>query len=424
MAETIYKVLDDCEVKKVGERQYEFTASTSIQDRDGEVIDVKGWDLKNFKKNPVIMYAHDYRTLPVGRASRVWLSNNEKLKNIVEFPPEGTYEFADIVERLVNTGYLKTESVGFIPKEWNDGDGEKSPKRTYTEQELLEISIVPVPSNPDALREAVDGGVITTKELEIITRPEETDEWIRIPVAECDVTATIDISKKEGIKALYCGEEKKVRTYMFDKRDPYNWTMAKAKKWVEEHKEPKQETYQCECIECGHKMESEKHCKDIKCPECGGKMRRVERPGPGQEGVEPEEGIKVENDAIQEIEEIPEKKIASQEELKDELDYVKSLIDEVGLNDEGIEVAWDLMREVMRLHGDDIPFDIAEKLGAVLNAKNKDRLNQIKAMAQAILDSAGKPEGPEEESMSSEELVEKILNSAMASLDKAQGKVS
>ena len=103
---------------------------------------------------------------------------------------------------------------------------------------------------------------------------------------------------------------------------------------------------------------------------------------------------------------------------------MKSLIDEVGLNEEGIEVAWDLMREVMRLHGDDIPFDIAEKLGAVLNAKNKDRLNQIKAMAQAILDSAGKPEGPEEESMSSEELVEKILNSAMASLDKAQGKVS
>jgi len=170
--ETIYKIIEDCEVKKVGERQYEFTASTSTQDRDGEVIDAAGWDLKNFKKNPVIMYAHDYRSLPIGKASRVWLSKGT-LKNTVEFPPEGTYEFADIVERLVDTGYLKTESVGFIPKKWEDGDGEKAPRRTYTKQELLEISIVPVPSNPDALRNAVDEGIITTKQFEAITKTEE-----------------------------------------------------------------------------------------------------------------------------------------------------------------------------------------------------------------------------------------------------------
>lgn len=42
------------------------------------------------------------------------------------------------------------------------------------------------------------------------------------------------------------------------------------------------EKYQCECIECGYKFESEKHCRDVKCPECGGDCRRVERPGPGQ----------------------------------------------------------------------------------------------------------------------------------------------
>ena len=43
----------------------------------------------------------------------------------------------------------------------------------------------------------------------------------------------------------------------------------------------KKEKYNCECIKCGHMMESEKHCKEIKCPECGGEMRRKERPGPG-----------------------------------------------------------------------------------------------------------------------------------------------
>jgi len=42
------------------------------------------------------------------------------------------------------------------------------------------------------------------------------------------------------------------------------------------------DAYMCECIECGHTLESEDHCKDILCPECGGQMRRQERPGPGR----------------------------------------------------------------------------------------------------------------------------------------------
>ena len=41
--------------------------------------------------------------------------------------------------------------------------------------------------------------------------------------------------------------------------------------------------YSCECLSCGHKMESEKHCREILCPKCNGQMRRVDRPGVGAE---------------------------------------------------------------------------------------------------------------------------------------------
>ena len=44
----------------------------------------------------------------------------------------------------------------------------------------------------------------------------------------------------------------------------------------------KDKSYNCECIACGHKMESKDHCDTLKCPKCGAKMRRAERPGPGQ----------------------------------------------------------------------------------------------------------------------------------------------
>jgi hypothetical protein len=40
--------------------------------------------------------------------------------------------------------------------------------------------------------------------------------------------------------------------------------------------------FECECIECGYRMESTEHCANVTCPECGGQMRRAERPGPGQ----------------------------------------------------------------------------------------------------------------------------------------------
>ncbi len=355
----------DCEIKALGDRKYEFTASTGSVDRDGEVIEVEGWDLRNFKKNPVIMYAHDYRSLPIGRATKVGVSDG-KLKNTVEFPPEGTYEFADIVERLVNQGYLKTESVGFIPKEWKDGAGEKAPKRTYTKQELLEISIVPVPSNPNALSDAVEAGVITTKEFETITKPEETDDFIRIPVRDCKVTATIDISKKEGIKALYCGEEKQVRTYLFDKREPYNWTMARAKKWVEEHKSI-------------------------------------------------EEGLGI-------------TKEVTQEEITDELDYIVKLIKSRGLNEDALEDGWNLVREIMRLSGSDIPVDILEKVGAVLNTKNRNRLNDIKRLAQEVLDSAEEKPKPEDDEkpkseLAQDEIIAIVKEAVKEAIEKAQGKV-
>jgi len=116
-----------------------------------------------------------------------------------------------------------------------------------------------------------------------VSKPEVTGKYVRIPIGSaCEITATIDISTEKGIKALYCGKEKRVRTYLFDKD---KWTMAEAKKWIAEQafkKPEKKETFTCECLDCGHTLETEEHCKDIECPKCGGKMRREERPGPGQ----------------------------------------------------------------------------------------------------------------------------------------------
>jgi len=76
-----------------------------------------------------------------------------------------------------------------------------------------------------------------------------------------------------------------------------NWTEAAARKWLKDNSitfirfepaAPKKDqapenAYNCQCIKCGYKVTSDKHCNTFKCPKCGGTMRRAERPGPGQD---------------------------------------------------------------------------------------------------------------------------------------------
>ena len=60
------------------------------------------------------------------------------------------------------------------------------------------------------------------------------------------------------------------------------WRGKDKKKAMGEGLMAESKKYKCECLKCGHKLESAEHCRDIKCPKCGGTMRREERPGPGQ----------------------------------------------------------------------------------------------------------------------------------------------
>ncbi len=74
-------------------------------------------------------------------------------------------------------------------------------------------------------------------------------------------------------------------------------TFEASKKEEQKQQSSEKTVYQCECIECGYKETSTTHCNDLKCPKCGGRMRRVERPGPGQKaapvssGSAPVEGL-------------------------------------------------------------------------------------------------------------------------------------
>lgn len=141
-------------------RQATFTITTGAVDRDNDTISPDGWELKNYLKSPVVLFGHDSRSLPIGRAIDI-RTVGDSLVSTVEFPPEGTYAFADTVLAMVKGGFLKATSVGFRPLEVTIN--EERGGLDFQRQELLEWSIVPVPANPEALMSASDSGIDMTK---------------------------------------------------------------------------------------------------------------------------------------------------------------------------------------------------------------------------------------------------------------------
>jgi HK97 family phage prohead protease len=173
------QMLAPAEVVSVDERVLRWTISTGVVDREMDAISVTGWDLANYRKNPVVLWAHDSSRLPIGRAIDVGVTDGA-LKATVEFIPPETPEggqFAESVYRLARSGFLAATSVGFRPLEWTftrdpeRGGDDWFPGIDFERQELVELSIVTVPANPEALLEPGEGTAIAAD-----TPPETGEE--------------------------------------------------------------------------------------------------------------------------------------------------------------------------------------------------------------------------------------------------------
>lgn len=151
-------------------------ASDETLDRYKEVIVASGWRLENYLRNPVIQNAHQYGDIifTIGRAEKTWVSGNALLQTWRFASNENP--FAKIARDLYRGKFLQAASVGFIPLKWEDVEGSPGaaglgmagtlvPRRRYTEQELIEVSAVGIPANPNALTLALKAGAIEKSDL-------------------------------------------------------------------------------------------------------------------------------------------------------------------------------------------------------------------------------------------------------------------
>jgi HK97 family phage prohead protease len=144
-----------------GERHVKFVASDESVDRYGDIIRATGWQLDNFRQNPVLLFGHQSRALPVGSVDPIQVVGTQLIADC-NFLPPGATQMADEVWACVDAGALRAVSVGFAPtgpmNMLLDNNGNWTGYE-FTSQELLELSVVPVPANPQALAVAKSLGI-------------------------------------------------------------------------------------------------------------------------------------------------------------------------------------------------------------------------------------------------------------------------
>jgi HK97 family phage prohead protease len=130
-----------------------FIASTDAVDSYGEVVDQEGWDFSRFEKNPVILFAHDSRSLPIGKAVNWYVepTADGRKQLVIEVFFSRVNPFAEMAWQMVLEETLRACSVGFMPGgiETRTIDGKE--RIVLVRNCLFELSVCPVPANHEAV---------------------------------------------------------------------------------------------------------------------------------------------------------------------------------------------------------------------------------------------------------------------------------
>jgi hypothetical protein len=140
-----------------GDPPLTFVASSTAVNRYGFALRHDGWRVENYHRNPVVLWAHDDRRPPIGRG-RAALRGGHLMTDI-EF--DRADPFAAAIEQKYRAGFLNAVSVGF---DFVDGRGQvlNNWQRMSADQirdeafyDLAEVSAVPVPADPNALKQTL-----------------------------------------------------------------------------------------------------------------------------------------------------------------------------------------------------------------------------------------------------------------------------
>jgi len=232
---------------------YTFVITTDRIDRQGEIVTLDGWDFTAYLTNPVVLDSHSYssiesivgRCIGINRSADGWTAD-------IRF--NGS-EYGALAQSLVDGGDLRAVSVGFRPLaiEYPDLASLRASRTVddetmkslvsiapdpsaairHVQKELLEISVVPIPANADAIRiRSIDDTaamVANSKESAVeIIRQEipiaSFEDAVWPPVASAMLAVLTDTGASDAVRRrAYNGLE---RVYKTLDREPPDFVSA------------------------------------------------------------------------------------------------------------------------------------------------------------------------------------------------------
>jgi hypothetical protein len=143
-------------------RTIDWIMTTETQDRDGETVDPEGGQFTDFLRNPAVQFNHDTDDFPIGKlVGEPWnemVGEGTKYASVggpqrmaligkVQFSKENPK--GDLAYRMAREGTLGGGSISFLPVGGADKNAQGG--NHYSRWKLLEFTICPVGSNPDAV---------------------------------------------------------------------------------------------------------------------------------------------------------------------------------------------------------------------------------------------------------------------------------
>lgn len=168
-------------------RVIERVTTTESADRYGDIVRAKGIDNTNYRKNPVVLFAHDHGDFPVGKSLKEWIDKNIngwRSWDLYFGDEIDTSGRSDLTFRMVDSGAMPGGSIGFIP---GDAKADHSPEERnamglgrygveYLTCEKLEHSACSIPANPEALSNCLKS--IESKRLKAMFAQSDVDKMV------------------------------------------------------------------------------------------------------------------------------------------------------------------------------------------------------------------------------------------------------
>lgn len=189
-------------------RTFSFICSTDTRDRNGRIV-VQDWDLAEFEKNPIVLWNHGEggswwgddveidEYFPIGRASNTRVENGKLLADIT-LASEKVNPIAERVYLALLEGVLNAVSVGWRPTDVRYEVHDDVEVVVLSGNKLLEISVVPMPANPDAVRASLCGKV---RELAGQSRRDEIGMSSSFLIMVASVIGMTASSSEDAVKA-------------------------------------------------------------------------------------------------------------------------------------------------------------------------------------------------------------------------------